>query len=193
MLPAFGLNPATRAAALCLAAALATGVTAAQESSPVQPAEIVDLPRYMGRWYVIARLAAPGQTGQTGAHVDYRLREDGRIDDNYYAHSGSFDQPLVRTERVAWVAHPASNAHWKIRTSWPFSDDYLILYVSDEYQYALVGNPARSLGWILAREPSPPEWIYAGLLARLAGHDYDVARMRRVPQTPEQVGQPGFE
>ncbi len=153
----------------------------------------VDLPRYMGRWYVIANIPYSAEAGKVGAYTEYRLREDGRIDDFYYAHNDSFDQGIELTEAVAWVEDPTSNARWKVRDSWLFTTDHLILYVSDDYRYALAGHPSRDYAWIFAREPDIPEWTYAGLLARLAEQHYDVSRLRRVPQTPEQVGQPGFQ
>lgn len=159
----------------------------------MQPAAQVDLARYMGRWYVIANIPHSAETGKVGAYAEYRLREDGRIDDFYGARGGSFDEEIELSEGLAWLPDPASSARWKVRFTWPFTRDYLILYVSDDYRYALAGHPSRDYAWIFAREPNIPEWTYAGLLARLAVQHYDVSRLRRVPQTKEQIGLPGFE
>jgi apolipoprotein D and lipocalin family protein len=57
----------------------------------------------------------------------------------------------------------------------------------------LVGYPGRSYGWILSRSPGMDEATYQALLARFGEQGYDVSRFRRVPQTPEQIGQPGYQ
>jgi apolipoprotein D and lipocalin family protein len=193
MFPAFHPRFRTVAGGLCFAAGLAGVALSAQGIPALQAAAQVDLPRYMGRWYVVARIPHSGEAGEVGAYVEYRLREDGRIDDFYGARDGSFDHELELSEGVAWVIDPASKAHWKEQFTWPFTSDYLVLYVSDDYRYALAGDPSRDYAWILAREPDIPEWTYAGLLARLALQHYQVSRLRRVPQAKEQIGLPGFE
>jgi apolipoprotein D and lipocalin family protein len=70
---------------------------------------------------------------------------------------------------------------------------YLILYVDPDYQTALVGYPGRGYGWVLARQPVIDEATYQSLLGRFAAQGYDVGQFRRVPQRPDQIGQPGFQ
>lgn len=181
------------AAASLLAAALLSPAHAAEDLPPLQPAAKVDLERYMGRWYVLANIPYFAERGKVGAYAEYRPRDDGRVDDLYYARDGSFEKETELTEGIGWVVDTDSNARWKVQFYWPVTADYLILYVSDDYRYALIGHPSRDYAWIFAREPEIPEWTYAGLLARLAAHHYDVSRLRRVPQMPEQVGEPGFQ
>ncbi len=178
---------------LLLTSTALSGCASNPAGVPLVTAAQVDLARYMGRWHVIANIPYFAERGKVGAYVEYRARDDGRMDDLYYARDGSFDREIELTAGVAWVADPASNAHWKVRFFWPFSSEYLILYVSGDYRYALIGHPSRDYAWIFAREPEMAEWIYAGLLARLAAQNYDVSRLRKVPQTKEQIGLPGFE
>jgi len=174
-------------AALAACAAAITGLRAV----PAEPAVSVDLARYAGRWYVIARAPA-GQPPPRGAYFEYRQRSDGDIDDVYYTREGSFDREPLAVERTA-RAEPGRPAKWHIRKGWFSSAEQWVLYVSPDYRYAIAGLPAQGEGWILAREPVIPEWSYAGLLARVAMQGYDVSQFRRVPQRPEQVGRPGFE
>lgn len=188
------MTPSFRVSAAALLGLVLAGCSIeAQNLPPLQPAGKVDLARYMGRWYVIANIPYFAERGKVGAYAEYRPRDDGRIDDLYYARDGSFEKELELTEGIGWVVDKNSNARWKVRFFWPFTADYLILYVSDDYRYALIGHPSRKYAWIFAREPEIPEWTYAGLLARLADQHYDVTLLRKVPQTPGQIGQPGFQ
>lgn len=158
---------------------------------PAGPAADVDLSRYSGRWYVIAHAPASG-TRSVGAYFEYRPLPDGRIDEVYAAREGSFDHAPVTIERFV-RADPQRPGQWIVHKGWFSSDEEWVLYVSADYRQAIAGVPDRDEGWILAREPVIPEWTYAGLLARMAMQGYDVSRFRRVPQKPEQLGQPGFE
>jgi apolipoprotein D and lipocalin family protein len=174
-------------AALCACLVAVAGLRAV----PAEPAGSVDLQRYLGRWYVIARAPAEAPHPRQ-AWFEHRAREDGAIDDIYSARVGSFEGEPVTIERTA-RADPERPARWLIRTGWFSSAERRVLYVSPDYRYAIAAGPGQDAAWILAREPVIPEWKYAGLLARLAAQGYDVARLRRVPQAPEQVGRPGFE
>lgn len=180
---------ATRLGAAALAACLAAAP--AVRGAAVEPAAAVDLARFFGRWYVIAHAPA-ARPPPVAAYFEYRPRDDGLIDDLYFARPGAFAEEPVALRRTA-SADPERPARWEIRSGWFGSVERWVLYVSADYRYALAGAPAGNEAWVLAREPVIPEWSYAGLLARLALQGYDVSRFRRVVQVPGQVGLPGFE
>lgn len=169
-------------------AMLLAGCAASPAAAPVSP---VELQRFMGRWYVIAA-PANAESGRVGVYIDYRATDDGRVDETCYSRDSSFEHEVAPREHTAWTIDPVSNAHWRGQSFWPFTTTRVILHVSDDYRHALQASGS-DVWMILAREPQIPEWIYAGLLARLAARNYDVSRLRKVPQTPEQLGQPGFE
>lgn len=175
--------------AAVLAAAMSAGPAVPASSAPATAT--VDLGRYLGRWYVIARAPATAPHPR-GAYFEYRPGADGAIEAVYAAREGSFDGEPVRVAHAV-TADPTAPARWRLRTGWFGSTERWVLYVSPDYQYTITGTPDHDEAWILAREPVIPEWSYAGLLARLALQGYDVAAFRRVPQKPEQVGRPGFE
>lgn len=174
-------------AALAAAVAAVTGL----QAIPAEPVVTIDLARYLGRWYVIARAPADDPHPR-GAYFEYRAQADGAIANVYSAREDSFEGDPIVVERTA-RADPARAGRWTVRSGWFASDELWVLYVSPDYRYAIAGAPEGGAGWILAREPVIPEWSYAGLLARLAMQGYDVSVFRRVPQKPEQVGMPGFE
>ena len=152
----------------------------------------VDLPKYMGRWYVIANIPNPDENGYVAGQADWTLRGDGRIDGAYLGRKGGFDAPESRREYTTTVVPGTGNAHWRVRRFWLFGASRLTLYVDPMYQYTVVGYPDKSLGWILARTPFITGAKYQELLGKLDEQGFDLSRIRRVPQQREQVGKPGF-
>jgi apolipoprotein D and lipocalin family protein len=158
---------------------------------PLRPAN-VDLPRYMGRWYVIAIIPYLLESKYVGSYTDWSLREDGKIDDRYTAHAKTFDASPANFHFVDSVVPGSGNGEWKVRIVWPIHVTQLTLYVDDDYRYTLLGLRDKSLGWIFARDPDVSDEVYRSLLARFDALGFDASRFRRVPQHPEQIGKPGF-
>lgn len=176
-----------------LVAALLAGCASMRGGEPLETVESVDLDRYMGQWYVIANIPYFGERGNVAGRAIYRPRDDGRMDDIYLYRKGDFDSEERRLEGVAWVVDETSQARWKVRFYWPFTFDYYIVDLDPDYQWTLVGHPSRSYAWIMAREPRMDDELYDSLLDRLAEHGFDRDALYKVPQFPEQVGQPGFQ
>jgi len=64
----------------------------------------------------------------------------------------------------------------------PFWGDYWVIGLGEGYDYALVGTPSRRWGWMLARDPYPPEAQVQAWLAELKAQGYDPATFVRTPQ-----------
>jgi apolipoprotein D and lipocalin family protein len=185
-----------------LASVLATAVLIAGcSSTPVNPnpraaQELklaqVDLPKYMGHWYIIANIPYFGEKDYVGGQSEWKLRPDGKIDDAYIGRKNNFDAPETRRTFVDTVVPDTGNAHWRVRIFWPISVSQLTLYVDPMYQYTVLGYPDKSLGWIFARTPYITEAKYQELLGKLDEQGYDISRVKKVPQQREQMGKPGF-
>lgn len=178
---------------LVLLTVLLAGCSLSRNAPPLETVEFVDLERYLGQWYVIANIPYFGERGNVEGRAIYRMREDGRMDDIYLYRRGNFDNPERRLEGVAWVVDEDSNARWKVRFYWPFTFDYYIVGLDPDYQWAMVGHPSRNYAWIMARGPRMDDALYANLLARFDQLGFDSAQLQKVPQFPEQIGQPGFQ
>lgn len=173
---------------LALAACTSTGRTAMPElRSDAQ----VDLDAFMGEWFVTAHIPYWPERGKVRGRDIYTLRGDGRID-NVYAFQPDFGQPEKRWNGVSEVVPGTNGAHWRVQFIWPFKADLLVLEVDPDYQWALLGNPKRSMAWIFSRGDDMPAGQYEQLRQRFAGYGYDPADLVRVPQRPEHRGQPGF-
>jgi apolipoprotein D and lipocalin family protein len=152
----------------------------------------VDLPRYMGRWYVIANIPYFAERDFVGSRAEWSLRADGRIDDAFVGRKGGFDQQERRYHFVDTVVPGSGGGNWRVRLFWPVHVTQLTLYVDPDYRYTLLGYPGKTLGWVFSREPDMDDETYRSLLARFDAMGYDTSRFRRVPQRPEQIGLPGF-
>ncbi len=123
----------------------------------VRPVASVDLQRYGGRWYEIARIPAWFQSSCVrDTTATYQLRDDGRITviNECLRRNGTID----RARGVARSIDPSTNARLQVSfvsfLGWrPFWGDYWILGLDPDYRWAVVGDPSRRFGWILARTP----------------------------------------
>jgi apolipoprotein D and lipocalin family protein len=165
----------------------------ASSEAPLTLAPNVELNRYAGRWYVIANIPYFAEKGKVGSYFDISFQPGDKLTDVYNARAGNFDAPLKSFTLNGYVVPGTGNARWRESPFWPLFLSYLILYVDPDYQTALVGYPGRGYGWVFARKPEIDDATYQSLLGRMQDQGYDVSRFRRVPQTPEQIGKPGFQ
>lgn len=150
--------------------------------APIRLASQVDLPRFMGDWYVIANIPTWVEKGAHNAVESYRLEENGTIATTFTFRDGSFDGPWKRYTPRGFVFDHASNAVWGMQFVWPIKADYRIVYVDEDYKLTVIGREARDYVWIMARQPAIPEPRYEEILRLLADEGYDVAKVERVPQ-----------
>ena len=165
----------TRPAAILLwLLSLAAGAT--EQSSPLQTVEQVDLTRYLGRWFEVAKLpnrfqdhCACDTTAEYEALDDGRIRVVNRCRDP----QGQMDE----ARGVARVVDSDTNAQlevsfFSILGFHLFWGDYWIIDLGEDYEYAVVGEPDRRYGWILSREPTLTETTRSQIDARLRQAGY---------------------
>ncbi|EIF30842.1 bacterial lipocalin [Burkholderia sp. Ch1-1] len=153
----------------------------------------IDLERYMGRWYVIADTPFLSESDYVGSYDEWTLRSDGSIDDKYLGRRHGFDQPATGSQFVAKVMSGTGNTKWRVGLIWPFEVVVVTAYVDPDYRYTIRCMADGNMLWVLARAPVMDDATYAGMLARLAAMGFNTDRLRRVPQTAGQVGQPDFQ
>jgi apolipoprotein D and lipocalin family protein len=158
-------------------------------SPPLRTVLHVDLPRYMGDWYVIANIPYFAEKNCFDSVESYALRADGDIDNWFTCRDKSFDAPMKRkATALIKVKDKASNAIWSVKFFKIISFKYLILDLDPDYQWAAVGHPSRRYGWIFARSKTLPDATYQGILRRLADQGYDTSKFSKVPQQPISAG-----
>ena len=142
----------------------------------------VDLKRYSGKWYEIARLPNFFERKLKCTSATYELRDDGRIT---VINAGNYitnPQKTSSARGLAWVPDKNSPGKLKVQFFWPFSGDYWIMELDKDYRYVLVGDPELKYLWILAREKSLDENIYRMLIQKAKDNGYDVSSIIKVVQ-----------
>jgi apolipoprotein D and lipocalin family protein len=142
----------------------------------------VDIPRFMGRWYVIANIPTFLEKGAHNAVETYELDADGSIATTFTYRKDGFDGELKTYTPRGFVRDDPSNAIWGMRFIWPIKADYRIIYLESDYSVTIIGRNKRDFVWIMARQPALDDATYARLLKVVEEAGYDLDKIRRVPQ-----------
>jgi apolipoprotein D and lipocalin family protein len=148
---------------------------------PVPTVPSVDLPRFMGRWYVIANIPHSFEKGAHNSVESYSLNEDGTISTLFTCRKDGFDGE-VKTMKPKGFVRDASNAVWGLQFVWPWKAEHLIAYLSPDYSQAIVARTKRDYVWIMARTPEIPDEDFEALAAKVGELGYDRSKLQRVPQ-----------
>jgi len=159
-----------------------------QGVAPLQVVPSVDLKRYIGTWYEIARFPNSFQEGCVGTSAIYTLREDGKINVLNQCRRGTLNGEISSAKGTAWVVDEKTNAKLKVSFFWPFSGHYWIIDLGENYEYAVVGHPDRKYLWILSRSLEMDEELYNRIIERLKLQLYDTSRLMKTLQVKEIPG-----
>lgn len=161
---------------LTLFALLLPGCTT---TSDLQTVPKVNLEKYMGTWYEIARLPNGFQRGCTHTTANYTLNNDNTVTViNKCLYKGNTDREKG-SEGSAYVTEPSTNSKLKVTFFWPFYGAYWIIDLADDYSYAVVASPDKDYLWILNRKPQMSQEIYDKLIKSTAEKGFDVSRVKK--------------
>jgi apolipoprotein D and lipocalin family protein len=162
---------------------LAKPAHAAGGTPPLEVVPSVDLGRYAGKWYEIARLPNRFQRDCAGnTTATYTLRPDGKITVLNECRKADGRQQSARgTARVAAAKGP--NTKLKVTFFWPFSGHYWIIDLDPEYHWAVVGEPGRRYLWILSREPRLDATLYEQIVERAKQRGFDTEKLLKTHQS----------
>lgn len=150
--------------------------------APISVETSLDINRYAGLWYEIARFPNRFERDCYAVTAEYTLNDNGTVGVRNSCHKGAVDGPIEVAEGTARVEGPGRlsvNFVWFL----PFiRGDYYVLDVAPDYSLAVVGEPGRTYGWILARTPRIDQDAYDGAVAVLERNGYDSAGLERVIQ-----------
>ncbi|WP_300651003.1 lipocalin family protein [Pseudomonas sp.] len=182
-------------AGLLAVAVLAGCANSGTGAVPPKTVDQVDLQRYQGTWYELARLPMFFQRNCAQSEAHYQLQDDGSVDVSNRCRTLEGEWQEVKGQAVPQVAGQTDKL-WVRFDNW-FSrllpsvarGEYWVLYLDDDYQTALVGHPNRDYLWLLARTPQVAPTLRDKLLEVARGQDYDTdALIWRTPD--EQLPQP---
>lgn len=175
---------------LCpLSAVLVLQACQMRDYPPLLRAQSVEIPRFMGAWYVIGCIPSFIERHDYNAVESYHLDPAGRILTVFTFNEGSFDGPVKRYTPVGFVTPGTHGTIWGMRFVWPIKADYRIMYVAADYSETIIGREKRDYAWIMARSPTIPDADYQRLRTMLSTQGYDITQLRKVPQPPPGAAQ----
>lgn len=168
---------------------IAAGVLA-QKTGPAEVHTVpnVDLQRYSGKWYEIAKYPNRFQTQCVGnTTANYTLKPNGRIEvrNECLLKSGKIKSAVGEAK----ITDKVTNAKLKVRFApsalawlslvW---GDYWIIDLDKEYGWVAIGEPKREYFWILSRKPEMDDATYRDILRRAEAMGFNPAKVERSPQ-----------
>ncbi|MBA3696573.1 MAG: lipocalin family protein [Methylotenera sp.] len=142
----------------------------------------VDLPKFMGDWYVIAAIPTAIETDAYNAVENYQLNKDGTIATTFTYNKGSFDGKVKTYHPKGFVIENSENALWGMQFIWPIKAEYRIAYLDPAYTKTIIARNARDYVWIMARKPALKDAEYLELTNFVKEMGYDLSKLRKVPQ-----------
>ena len=143
----------------------------------------VELPRFMGKWFVIASIPTMFEKGAVNATETYTWNDENqRIDIDFRYRKDRPDGDEKAIPQKGFIYDAKSNAEWRIQPFWPLKFAYLIIDLADDYSDTTIGVPNRGHVWIMARSPAISEDRYGQILKKIKSLGYDMDALRKVPQ-----------
>jgi apolipoprotein D and lipocalin family protein len=161
--------------------AACNSMTSAKDLPPLELAKSVDIPRFMGDWYVIANIPTFLEKGAHSAKDTYELQPDGTIATTFTFRADAFDGPLKNYHSKGFVLGE-NGAVWGQQYVWPIKADYRVGYLAPDYSQTVITREKRDYVWIMARTPTMSEADLKKLTDFVARQGYDVSKLQRVPQ-----------
>ncbi len=143
----------------------------------------VDLKRYSGVWYEIARLPVVYQEGCKNSVAMYDIRPDNKLN---IVNRCEIDGRQVEVRGIGIPKNGTLDPKTKILRPGslkvvfdrsPVLGDYNILYLDKDYQYSIVGTPDKKSLWILSRTEKISDDVYESLVERAQNMGYDISSL----------------
>ena len=183
-------RPAVAALAVLAAVALPVAVVRAEPRSSVEVRSVafVDLDRYVGDWYEIARYPNRFQRSCLGdVRASYARRPDGRID---VVNRCRTADGAIEARGVARVVDERTRSQLKVRFApgWlsfipQVWGDYWVIGLGDDYSWAVVGSPDHDYLWILSRTPRLDDDRAAAARSAARANGFDLDRLQPTEQS----------
>jgi len=152
----------------------------AKDTNEIPPICDIDIKRYLGTWYEIARLPHAFEKGLDNVTAAYNLKGDGKIE---VLNSGFKNGEKKMARGVAWIPDESCTGKLLVSFFWPFKSEYKIIKLDEEnYSYAVVTSSVKDYLWILSREPKISNELFNDLISYASAQGFDVTKVIRVIQ-----------
>ena len=163
-------------APLAALAVLGAGGAVADAPAPTKP---VDLRKYYGRWYEVARVPNQFEKGLacSAPTADYEEDDQGAVTVVQTCHQHSARGPEKVYRAAARILDPGVNAKFRLTFYLVMSKEYWVIDHAQDYRWAIVGDPTGRFVWLFSRQPALSHDTRDSLLARVRALGYDPAKL----------------
>lgn len=145
----------------------------------------VDINKYLGTWYEIARLPNSFEKDMKCVTATYSLKKNGKIkvlNKGFKITKNKYSS----ANGTAWTPNLDFPGQLKVSFFWPFSGNYYIIALDKNYQYALVGDPSRKYLWVLSRTSILNQKTYEMLVKLAKDKGFNTDNLLKISQDCEQ-------
>ena len=145
---------------------------------PLETVDSVDVNRYLGKWYEVARLPNRFQNDCYCATAEYTLIDSETINVRNECREDSTSGTIDYVDGKGFIVENSNNTKLRVQFFWPFRGDYWIIDLDKEnYSYAVVGTPSRKYLWILSRTPKMDIDLLNSLLEKAKSKKFDTSKI----------------
>lgn len=173
---------------LCLGPAGSVGVWAQTPVPALTPVASIDVPRYMGTWYEVAKFPNRFQKQCVrNTQASYSLQADGtvRVVNRCTQSDGVSKQAAGAARQIGPATSPKLEVRfapaWLSFLPWVWGN-YWVIDLDANYQWVAVSEPKREFLWVLSRTLQMEPAVYQALLVRLAANGFDIGKLEVSPQ-----------
>jgi len=157
--------------------------TCKSEQKDLPTVKELDLTKYAGTWYEIARLPNSFEKDLECVTATYTVLPNGKVEVLNKGYTNADTSKLKSIKGVAWVPDNNYPARLKVRFFWPFSGKYWVIALDKDYNYALVGDPSRKYLWILSKSSTLDDSVYSTLVNIAKENGFDAEKLMMVNQS----------
>lgn len=152
------------------------------ENMDISTVKELDLERYMGTWYEIARFDHSFERGLVGVTASYELRPDGKITVINAGYKNSLDGKYKEAKGKAKQPNPDEPGKLKVAFFLFFYADYFILELDENYRWVIIGSSSDKYLWILSRTPQLEQESLDSILKKARERGYNTDKLIWVEQ-----------
>jgi apolipoprotein D and lipocalin family protein len=135
----------------------------------------VDLQKYAGKWFEIARFPNSFQKNCFCSTAEYTVTDKGYVKVYNACRKSGLNGKVSSVKGKAFAVAGSNNTKLRVQFFWPFRADYWIVGLADDYSWAAVSGPSRKYLWILSRTPQMDEAKYQQVLLMLRNNGFDLS------------------
>jgi len=154
-------------------------LTSCKTTSQLSTVKEVDIEKYQGLWYEIAKYPNSFQRNCLSSTATYTIHEKGYIivENRCKKKSNYNEEGYIKGK--AFPIKNSNNSKLKVQFFWPFRANYWIIDLEPNYQWAVISEPKMKYLWILARKPSIDENSYQAILNNLKEKGFDLEKIEK--------------